>query len=74
MPSGGCVALPTLYTPEEVAEKLRVSRRAVYQWLNSGRLNGLKAGQYWRVTEEDLTRFLKRHKHQMNETHTSERT
>ena len=72
--SGGSVALPTLYTPEEVAEKLRVSRRAVYQWLNSGRLNGLKAGQYWRVTEEALTQFLQRHKHQTNETHGVERT
>jgi len=63
------VALPTLYTPEEVAEKLRVSRRSVYQWLNSGRLNGLKAGQYWRVTEEDLTQFLQRHKHPAGEIH-----
>ncbi|MBZ5618407.1 MAG: helix-turn-helix domain-containing protein [Acidobacteriia bacterium] len=68
------MALPTLYTPEEVAEKLRVSRRAVYQWLNSGRLNGLKAGQYWRVTEEALTQFLQRHKHPANEPHGDERT
>jgi len=67
MPSGGCVALPTLYTPEEVAEKLRVSRRAVYEWLKSGKLNGFKAGQYWRVTEEDMTLFLKRHKHNVDE-------
>jgi excisionase family DNA binding protein len=74
MPSGGCVALPTLYTPEEVAEKLRVSRRAVYQWLNSGKLNGLKAGQYWRVTEEDLNQFLKRHKHKIDEAPGDERT
>ena len=68
------MALPTLYTPEEVAAKLRVSRRAVYQWLTSGRLSGLKAGQYWRVTEEDLTRFLKRHRQQKNETSPDEGT
>jgi len=67
MPNGGSVALPTLYTPEEVAKKLRVSRRTVYEWLNSGRMNGLKAGQYWRVTEEDMTQFLKRHKHKIDE-------
>src|ERR1041385_4523749 len=73
MPSGGGVALPTLYTPEEGAEKLRVSRRAVYQWLNSGKLNGLKAGQYWRVTEEDLNQFLKRHKHKIDEAPGNER-
>jgi len=60
MPSGGCVALPTLYTPEEIADKLRVSRRSVYHWLTSGKLSGLKAGQYWRITEEDLIIFMKR--------------
>jgi excisionase family DNA binding protein len=62
MPSGGCVALPTLYTPEEIADKLRVSRRSVYHWLTSGKLDGLKAGQYWRITEEDLISFMKRHR------------
>jgi excisionase family DNA binding protein len=56
------VALPTLYTPEEIADKLRVSRRSVYHWLTSGKLDGLKAGQYWRITEEDLISFMKRHR------------
>jgi excisionase family DNA binding protein len=56
------MALPTLYTPEEIADKLRVSRRSVYHWLTSGKLNGLKAGQYWRITEEDLISFMRRHK------------
>jgi len=41
---------------------LKVSRRSVYQWLNSGRLNGLKAGQYWRITEEDVIGFMKQQK------------
>jgi excisionase family DNA binding protein len=57
----GGVALPTLYTPEEIADKLKVSRRSVYHWLTSGKLNGLKAGQYWRITEEDLITFMRRH-------------
>jgi excisionase family DNA binding protein len=56
------VALPTLYSPEEIAERLKVSRRSVYHWLNSGKLAGLKAGQYWRVTEEDLIGFMKQEK------------
>jgi excisionase family DNA binding protein len=53
------VALPTLYSPEEIADRLKVTRRSVYHWLNSGKLNGLKAGQYWRVTEDDLIGFMK---------------
>jgi excisionase family DNA binding protein len=50
--------LPTLYTPSEVADKLKVNRRSVYQWLNHGHLHGLKAGQSWRITEEDLIHFM----------------
>ena len=53
------MALPALYTPSEVAHKLKVNRRSVYQWLNRGSLHGLKAGQSWRITEEDLTNFMK---------------
>ena len=54
------MALPTMYSPDEVAERLKVSRRSVYQWLNSGKLNGLKAGQYWRITEEEIIGFMKK--------------
>ena len=56
----GDMSLPNLYTPEEVAERLRVSRRAVYQWLTTGKLLGMKAGQGWRITEEALIDFMKK--------------
>jgi len=51
--------LANLYTPEEVAKRLKVSRRAVYQWLTTGKLVGMKAGQGWRISEEDLIAFMK---------------
>jgi len=54
------MALPTFYTPSEVAGKLKVTRRSVYQWLISGQLSGLKAGQSWRITEEALIAFMGR--------------
>jgi excisionase family DNA binding protein len=47
-----------LYTPEEVAEQLRVTRRSVYEWLKSGRLRGLRAGTRWRIRPEDVESFL----------------
>lgn len=47
-----------LLTPEEVADKLRVTRRTVYEWLRTGRLKGLKAGPFWRIRPVDLDRFL----------------
>jgi excisionase family DNA binding protein len=53
------MSLPALYTPEEAAAKLKVSRRAVYQWLADGRLTGLRAGQHWRIPEEELIRFMR---------------
>jgi|SoiMethySBSTD1v2_1073268.scaffolds.fasta_scaffold535900_2 excisionase family DNA binding protein len=47
-----------LLTPEEVAERLRVSRPTVYAWLKMGRLPGLRAGKVWRIRPADLDAFL----------------
>lgn len=60
--------LPTLYTPSEVAGKLKVNRRSVYQWLTNGQLKGLRAGQGWRITEEDLIVFMRGRTPMTNET------
>ena len=54
------MALPSLYTPEEVARKVKVERQTVYHWLSSGRLRGLRVGSTWRITEEDLLNFMTR--------------
>lgn len=48
-----------LLTPEDVAERLRVSRLTVGNWLRSGTLKGVKVGRLWRVRESDLENFLK---------------
>jgi len=45
-------------TPDEVADELRVTRRAVYRWLQSGRLQAAKAGRVWRIRRKDLEEFL----------------
>ncbi len=55
------MALPNLFTPEEVARKVKVERQTVYQWLTSGRLRGLRVGSSWRITEEDLIAFMTNH-------------
>jgi excisionase family DNA binding protein len=46
-----------LYTPEEVAASLRVTRRTVYEWLKIGRLRGLRVGRGWRIRPEDVEAF-----------------
>jgi excisionase family DNA binding protein len=47
-----------LYTVKEVASKLKVSERAVLDWLRAGQLRGLRVGRAWRVKESDLEAFL----------------
>jgi hypothetical protein len=54
------MALPTLYKPSAVAVKLKVSRRSVFQWLTTGQLSGLQAGQGWCRAEEALMVFMGR--------------
>ncbi|MEW6572953.1 MAG: helix-turn-helix domain-containing protein [Bacillota bacterium] len=49
-----------MFTPEEVAEKLKISRSTVYLWLRQGRLKGVKVGDLWRISEEAIQEFLKR--------------
>jgi excisionase family DNA binding protein len=51
--------LPIYFTAEEVAASLRVTERTVYGWLQAGELQGVKAGKYWRVSQEALNDFLK---------------
>jgi len=46
-----------IYTLKEVAKKLKVSERTVFRYLDNGKMNGSKIGQ-WRFTDEDLKKFI----------------
>ena len=46
------------FTPEEVAEKLKVSLRTIKTHLLSGQLKGVKVGRLWRIRASDLEAFL----------------
>ena len=48
----------TYYKPEEVAALLKVTKQAVYNWINEGRLYAVKAGRVTRVPREALAAFL----------------
>ena len=48
-------------TPEEIAEELRVSVKAVYMWLRKGVVRGIKVGKVWRVRRADYDYFLDNH-------------
>lgn len=48
-----------LYTLQEVANILRVSRQTIYNYVTAGRLKATKYGKEYRVTEETLQDFIK---------------
>ncbi len=56
----GKVTMKKIYTPEEIAENLQASKRAVYNWVEKGELKAFRAGKLIRVTREDLEKFLGR--------------
>ncbi len=47
-----------VYTPEEVAGILRVSRRTLYSYLSNGSSRSAKIGSIWRITRQDIDGFL----------------
>ena len=44
----------TLLTLSEAAAHLRISRRTLIRWLQTGRLTGVKIGRDWRIDPTDL--------------------
>jgi acetyl-CoA synthetase len=51
-----------LYTPQEVADYLKVDVRTVYRWLRDGELHALRFRREYRISETDLRDFLERHR------------
>ena len=47
-----------VYTPEQVAEILQISRYTVMEHLRNGSLKGIRIGKLWRVRESGLEEFL----------------
>ena len=47
------------FTVREIAEQLKVSRQAVYEWINAGSLRAVKAGNRTRIPASALNEFLR---------------
>ncbi|GIK37959.1 MAG: hypothetical protein BroJett011_17920 [Chloroflexota bacterium] len=47
-----------IFTVQEVADYLKVSRSTVWRWCNEGKLVAFKAGRGWRVRQSDLEKML----------------
>ncbi len=48
-----------MYRTAEVADELDISRGTVFRALKQGRIKGIKIGNIWRVTEEEVERIKK---------------
>lgn len=46
------------FTIEEVAERLKVTRGAVYKWMASGALEYVIVGKHRRITDSALRKFV----------------
>ncbi|MBQ8994405.1 MAG: helix-turn-helix domain-containing protein [Oscillospiraceae bacterium] len=50
--------MPKVYKISDVAEMLQVTRRTIYNYLKDGRIEAVKIGRNWYVTEEHLNNLL----------------
>jgi len=48
------------YSIEEVSKMLKVAYLTVYRWIQANKLKAYKAGKQYRITNEDLSKFLKK--------------
>ncbi len=47
------------YTPQEVADELKVEPRTVHSWLRDGLMKGVKVGRLWRISQSEIDRAKK---------------
>ncbi len=47
------------FTPAEIADILKTTRRTIYNWIEKGHLKSVKVGHLVRITKSDLDEFIK---------------
>ncbi len=47
------------YTPEELAAMLKVTRQAIYNWIQQGRMEAVRIGRTVRIPGEEVERLLR---------------
>ena len=48
----------TFYKLGETAELLHVSRQTIYMWIRNGKLDAVKAGRDWRISQASVDDFI----------------
>lgn len=48
------------YTPQEIAEILRVTDKTVRNWIRSGELDAVVVGKSYRIPEESIMKLIQK--------------
>lgn len=51
-----------MYTCDEVADRYKVKVITVWEWIRQKKLNAIKLGREYRISEEDLNNFENKRK------------
>ncbi|GMA66263.1 helix-turn-helix domain-containing protein (plasmid) [Alicyclobacillus fastidiosus] len=46
------------YTPQEVADTLRLRVQTIYEYIRMGKLPAARFGNRYRITEQDIEKFI----------------
>jgi excisionase family DNA binding protein len=44
---------------DELAEYLKLKKQTIYNWLNQGKISGMKVGGVWRFDRSDIDTWLR---------------
>ncbi|MDD5129338.1 MAG: helix-turn-helix domain-containing protein [Candidatus Omnitrophota bacterium] len=44
---------------DELAEYLKLKKQTIYNWLNQGKISGMKVGGVWRFDRDDIDNWLR---------------
>lgn len=44
---------------DELAEYLKLKKQTIYNWLNQGKISGMKVGGVWRFDRRDIDTWLR---------------
>ena len=56
----GGVDMPKFYTPQEIAEMLKVTDKTVRNWIRSGELDAVVVGKSYRIPEESIKKLIQK--------------
>jgi len=61
-PGGADIPTPIFYTTEEVADMLKVNVKTIREMIKSKRLQAVRVGQEYRITDEQILQYIEENK------------